>query len=159
MNAMTTSNFTLIRNAFGQLVFTGTDGEAHEGVVPVRAFAITAPDEGLALVNSHGKELLWIERLTDLAEGPRELIREELASREFMPVISRIRHVSSFATPSTWDVETDRGNARLVLKGEDDIRRLAQNALLIADSHGVQYMIRDRRALDKASRKFLERFL
>jgi hypothetical protein len=159
MNAMTTSNFTLTRNAFGQLVFTGADGEAHEGVVPVRAFAITAPDEGLALVNGHGKELLWIERLTDLAEGPRELIREELASREFMPVISRIRHVSSFATPSTWDVETDRGNARLVLKGEDDIRRLAQNALLIADSHGVQYMIRDRRALDKGSRKFLERFL
>jgi len=153
------SDFTLTRNSYGQLVFTGADGESHEGVVPVRAFAITAPDEGLALVNTHGKELLWIDRLTDLPAGPQALLREELASREFMPVISCIRHVSSFATPSTWDVETDRGDAKLVLKGEEDIRRLTQQTLLIADSHGVQYLIRDRSALDKGSRKFLERFL
>jgi hypothetical protein len=159
MNAMISSNFTLTRNPFGQLVFTGAEGDVHEGVVPVRAFGITAPDEGLALVNAHGKELLWIERLADLPEGPRQLVVEELANREFMPVISRIVHVSSFATPSTWDVETDRGNARLVLKGEDDIRRLNQQALLISDSHGVQYLIRNRQALDKPSRKFLERFL
>lgn len=154
-----TTDFTLTRNPFGQLVFTAPDGEVHEGVVPVRAFAITAPDEGLALVNAHGKELLWIDRLTDLPEGPRQLISEELASREFMPEIRRIRHVSSFATPSTWDVETDRGDAKLVLKGEEDIRRLSLHTLLISDSHGVQFLIRDRQALDKPSRKFLERFL
>lgn len=154
-----TTDFTLTRNPFGQLVFTGPDGEVHEGVVPVRAFAITAPDEGLALVNAHGKELLWIDRLTNLSEGPRQLIGEELASREFMPEIRRIRHVSSFATPSTWDVETDRGDAKLVLKGEEDIRRLSLHTLLISDSHGVQFLIRDRQALDKPSRKFLERFL
>ena len=153
------ANFTLTRNPYGQLVFTGADGESHEGVVPVRAFAITAPDEGLALVNAHGKELLWIDRLTNLPEGPRQLISEELASREFMPEIRCIRHVSSFATPSTWDVETDRGDAKLVLKGEEDIRRLSLHTLLISDSHGVQFLIRDRQALDKASRKFLERFL
>lgn len=154
-----TTDFTLTRNPFGQLVFTCPDGEVHEGVVPVRAFAITAPDEGLALVNAHGKELLWIDRLTDLPEGPCQLISEELASREFMPEIRRIRHVSSFATPSTWDVETDRGDAKLVLKGEEDIRRLSLHTLLISDSHGVQFLIRDRQTLDKPSRKFLERFL
>lgn len=156
---MSQNHFTLSRNPFGLLVFTGADGEIHEGVVPVRAFAITAPDQGLALVNGHGKELLWIDRLSDLEEGPRQLIAEELASREFMPEILAIRHVSSFATPSTWDVDTDRGDTRLVLKGEEDIRRLSQQTLLIADSHGVQFLIRDRQALDKVSRKFLERFL
>ena len=36
---MTTSNFTLTRNAFGQLVFTGADGEAHEVVCHSPAFA------------------------------------------------------------------------------------------------------------------------
>ena len=67
--------------------------------------------------------------------------------------------MSSFGTPSTWTVETDRGNTSFVLKGEEDIRRLKGNALLIAASEGVQYRIADMTALDKASRRLLERFL
>lgn len=154
------NNFSLTRNAFGRLVFTSADGsEVHEGVVPVRAFPIAAPEQGLALVDGDGHELAWIESLAVLPEGARQLIAEELASREFLPEIRQIRHVSSFATPSTWQVDTDRGDTTFVLKGEEDIRRVAQSTLLIADSHGIQFLIRDLQALDKASRKILDRFL
>ncbi|MDE2366977.1 MAG: DUF1854 domain-containing protein, partial [Betaproteobacteria bacterium] len=45
------------------------------------------------------------------------------------------------------------------LKGEEDIRRLISPALLIADSHGIQFLVRDRFALDHHSRKILDRFL
>jgi hypothetical protein len=86
-------------------------------------------------------------------------VAEELANREFMPEIHRVRHVSSFATPSRWEVETDRGETSFVLKAEDDIRRLTHHTLLIADSHGVHYLIRDRQALDKGSKRLLDRFL
>lgn len=149
----------LERNAFGQLVFTDASGEEHTGVVPVRAFAITAPDQGLALMSPEGHELLWIDTLAALPETMARLLQEELEQREFMPEIRAIRHVSSFATPSTWEVDTDRGPTRLVLKGEEDIRRLGPNALIIADHHGLQYLIRDRQALNHQSRKFLMRFL
>ncbi|MBS0330036.1 MAG: DUF1854 domain-containing protein, partial [Proteobacteria bacterium] len=64
-----------------------------------------------------------------------------------------------FATPSTWTVETDRGETRFILKGEEDIRRLGAAALLISDSHGVQYLIRDLSRLDKTSRRLLDRFM
>ena len=37
--------------------------------------------------------------------------------------------------------------------------RLAPPALLIADSNGINYLIHDRYALDKTSRKILDRFL
>ena len=153
------SDFQLTRNSFGRLVFESAEAGRHEGVVPVRAFPIAAPDEGLSLVNAEGRELAWIPTLAILPGDVRELVQEELASREFLPQIGRIVHVSSFATPSTWDVETDRGEARLVLKGEEDIRRVAHTTLLIADSHGVQYLIKDLTALDKHSRKLLDRFL
>lgn len=149
----------LERNAFGQLVFTDAAGQRHTGVVPVRAFAITAPDQGLALMSPEGHELLWIDTLAALPETMARLLQEELEQREFMPEIRAIRHVSSFATPSTWEVDTDRGPTRLVLKGEEDIRRLGPNALIIADHHGLQYLIRDRQALNHQSRKFLMRFL
>jgi len=89
----------------------------------------------------------------------RSLVEDELARREFMPEIRRIVSVSSFATPSTWQVDTDRGASTLVLKGEEDIRRLHSPALLIADSNGIHFLIRDRYALDQHSRRILDRFL
>ena len=156
---MSTIDYQLQRDAFGRMIFTGADGESHEGVVPVRAFPIASPDRGIALVDPHGHELAWIEQLGDLPDDLRLLVDAELATREFMPIISRIVSVSSYATPSTWQIETNHGNTALVLKGEEDIRRLALPGLLITDSHGIHYLIRDRYALDHNSRKILDRFL
>ncbi len=149
---------TLERNAFGQLVFVAADGTRHL-VNPVRSFPIAAPTEGIGLVNTDGEEVAWVERIADLPPAARELLEAELATREFMPVIQRIHSVSSFATPSTWEVDTDRGPTSLVLKGEEDIRRLVRPALLIADSRGIHFLIRDRYALDAHSKKMLDRFL
>ena len=156
---MPKAEFKLSRDAYGRLVFVGRDGVAHEGVVPVRAFPIAAPDVGIALVSRDGSELAWLDNLTDHADEVGTLIRAELASREFMPEIRRIHQVSSYATPSTWSVDTDRGAASFVLKGEEDIRRLSANTLLVADSHGIQFLIRDLQGLDRVSRRILDRFL
>ena len=100
----TTADFQLQRDAFGRLTLTDSTGETHEGVTPVRAFPISSPDDGIALVDPYGHELAWIDRLEDLPEDLQTLLKAELAGREFMPVISRIVEVSSFATPSTWSV-------------------------------------------------------
>ena len=151
--------FELGRDGFGRLRRVLPDGTEHTGVVPVRAFPIAAPAEGLSLMSADGHELAWIDRLDALDAPRRELIEHELASREFVPEILAIRSVSSFATPSTWSVDTDRGPTTLVLKGEEDIRRLARTSLLIADRHGVQFLVRDIGALDRPSRRLLDRFL
>jgi hypothetical protein len=156
---MSSPDFRLMRNSFGRLAFTGSDGSVQEGVVPVRAFPLAAPGEGIALVGGDGRELAWIDHLEDLPAETRGLVEEELANREFMPEIGRIIGVSSFATPSTWQVVTDRGETELVLKGEEDIRRLGRSAMVVADSNGIHFLIRDIQALDKASRRILDRFL
>lgn len=151
--------FTIERNAHGRLVLTLADGTVHEGVVPVRAFPLAAPDEGLSLMGTDGRERAWVPRLDALPPAARALVEEELALREFVPTVLRIEGVSSFSTPSTWSVETDRGPARFVLKGEEDIRRLADGALLIASAEGINFRVADRWALDRKSRSVLERFL
>ena len=153
------SNFQLTRNAFGKLIYSAPGEEVHEGVVPVRSFPIAAPDIGIAIVSPDGHELAWIEKLSDLPDATRLLLEEELASREFLPEIKQIKRVSVFASPSTWTLATNRGDATLVLKGEEDIRRIGDSALLIADTHGIQFLIRDLNKLDKTSRKLLDRFL
>jgi len=149
----------LERNPFGRLVLTLPDGTVHEGVLPVRAFPLAAPAEGVSLVGTEGHELAWVPHLDQLQGEARALIEEELAGREFMPTVQRIQSVSSFSTPSTWDVVTDRGPTRFVLKGEEDIRRLGAGALLIASAEGIHFRVADRRALDRHSRRLLERFL
>jgi Domain of unknown function (DUF1854) len=157
---MTNSNsFSLSRNSFGHLCLKDALGQIHEQVVPVRAFPISQPHEGIALVDRDGHELVWLDHLSQVSTENRAYIEEELAQREFMPVLKHIESVSSFATPSTWVVETSRGLTSFVLKGEEDIRRINKHAYLIADNHGVQYLIEDIQILDKHSRRLLDRFL
>lgn len=149
----------LSRDSFGKLMLTTTDGQRHVGVAPVRAFPIQAPDEGISLMTGDGKEVAWIASLGTLPAATRALLEEELQGREFMPEIRAIRSVSSYATPSTWQVSTDRGDTSFVLRGEEDIRRISADTLLISDSHGIHFLLRDLHGLDRQSRKILDRFL
>lgn len=151
-------SYTLERDALGRLVFIDAAGVPYIGVYPVRAFPITEPDAGISIMDQSGKELYWFDGITAIPDGELTLIEEELAAREFMPVIEKITKVSTFATPSIWDIETDRGPTRIRLKGEEDIRRIAGNTLLIADSNGLQFLIKDSTKLDKLSKKLLDRF-
>lgn len=154
---MSPTDLQLSRSAFGRLILATPEGP--QEVVPVRAFPIAEPDRGISLVDGDGHERAWIDRLAELPVAQRALVEEELGSREFVPEIRALRDVSSFATPSTWQVDTDRGPCALVLKGEEDIRRLSQTMLMIADSNGIQYLIRDLGLLDRQSRRLLDRFL
>ena len=156
----TPAPWQLQRDAHGRLVLAFPDGTRHVGVVPVRAFPMAAPEEGLSWMRSDGKEALWLEHMDQLPAAARTLIEQDLAVREFVPTILKLRSVSSFATPSTWQVDTDRGPAQLVLKAEEDIRKLhGRTRLRIAGSDGVQFSIPDTAALDRASQRLLERFL
>ena len=151
---------TLERTAFGELVWTGPQGQRVAGVVPVRAFPIQAPQDGIALVDTEGHEVAWFAQLAEIPQPARALIEEELARREFMPVIQRIAAVSGFSTPCTWTVDTDRGRTEFVLRGDEDIRRIGSaRALLIADAHGINYLVPDHLALDAHSKRVLDRFL
>jgi hypothetical protein len=156
---MSTSKFELSRNAFGKLILTNETGEVFEGVSPVRAFPIQSPLISISMVLHDGREVAWIDQLSDLSENTRALVLEELEGREFMPEISRIESVTSFALPCTWKVATDRGETEFVLKGDEDIRRIGRASLLITDNHGIQFLIRDMFEIDKHSRRILDRFL
>jgi len=153
------SDFLLSRNQAGRLLLTLEDGRVYEGVVPVRAFPLQAPEQFVAFMSVEGKEVAWVDELSTCPQDMRDLITQEIASRELMPTIERIVSVSTLSTPSTWEVITDRGATKLILKGEEDIRRLTGATLIITDSHGLRFILPDMQALDKNSRRILDRFL
>lgn len=156
---MATTTFTLERDSFGKLNLTTADGVVHAAVSPVRAFPIQSPEQGISLVLGDGREVAWIDDLATLPAPLAELVRGELEGREFMPEILRVTDVSSYATPCTWYVKTDRGDTEFVLKGEEDIRRIGAASLLVADSHGIHFLVRDMFTIDRHTRRILDRFL
>lgn len=147
-------------DAHGQLVLR-TQGDEAVAVQPVPAFGLSAPRACISLVDGHGKERAFIPSLDALPASSREAIEAALALREFIPTIVAIHRVSSFSTPSIWQVETDRGTTELHLNNEDDIRKLGAQGktLRITDRNSLQYQIPDIDALPKATRKLLSRFI
>ena len=151
--------FDLQRDAFGRWALEMPDGTRYCPVTALRAYPVSAPDAGVALMDADGHEIVWIDELAQLDAPLRPKLLQALTEREFLPEILQLTEVSSFATPSTWSVVTDRGVTQFLLKGEEDIRRLTGTVLLINDANGVQFMIRDLAGMDKHSRKLLDRFL
>ena len=150
--------FQLERDAFGRLNLTDADGKRWEGVEPVRPFPLSCPDQWLSLFGTDGREILLIREPENLPPEIRTLLEDELACREFVPVITKIYDVYADVDPSEWEVETDRGPARFLIENDDDIRRMGDHQAILTDSHGLRYLIPDMRTFDHGSRRILSRF-
>ena len=151
--------FELTHDAWGKLVLLDAAGARHVGVTPLRVFPATDPQHWISLVDAQGRELLLIEDLQACAPQARELLELELAQREFTPEILRIVYVSSIIEPCDWEVITDRGPTRFVLKSEDDVRRTGLYSGIVIDAQGVRYLIRDTRQLDLYGRRAIEQYI
>ncbi len=153
------AEYRLEKDAMGRLVYVSREGTRLEGVNPVRAFPLTSPDAGIALVSREGHELEWIDSIEAIDEANRALIVECLIQREFLPQIIRIEGITGPSVPNIWRVATDRGATSFRLKSEDDIRRIGRSTVIIAGEGGVNFLIRNISDLDRQSRKLLARFL
>ena len=104
---------------------------------PIRGFPLSVPNQFISLCDEHGHEVASIDNLDNLPASTRAVLEEELARREFVPVIQRIVRVSGDGGPSSeWSVETDRGDTRFVVEGEDDFRTLGSHRVMITDAQG-----------------------
>ncbi|MGE3808379.1 MAG: DUF1854 domain-containing protein [Gemmataceae bacterium] len=152
------SPFQLHTDAWHRLVFTAADGTTHTGVDLVRAFPLSKPDACLSICDAAGKEIAWIDELSSLPAGLRQLIEQKLAERDFLPVIQRIERIARLLDPPRWDVITDRGPASIRVN-ENEVRPLGAGGALIIDADGIRYQIPEVAALDGESRRLLERLL
>ena len=149
----------LHHDAFGRLVVTLANGEIHTGVMPVRAFPFSTPDQWISLCDESGHEVFCLNDLAELDRETRDQLAAELARREFVPRILRIMRVVKGGVASQWFVESDRGPTSFELPSEDNIRRMGSDGALLIDRHGIRYRITSVAQLDTHSRRILRQYL
>ena len=144
------------------MVHKTPEGERkYDRVIVLRAFPLTAPEEYLSVREpTEGKrEIGMVRRLSDLDEESERLVRSELATRYYVPHITRI-HSMHRRRVFYMDVDTDLGRRKLTMRDNvNAVRLLEDGRVLFTDVDGNTFEIPDPKALDKASYRKIEVFL
>src|SRR3978361_1007951 len=89
-----TAELCFARDEWGHLVLTLPGQIGPAVVTPTPLFPISEPDKWISLRGEDGVELACVEDPNTLSSDARQLLHDELARREFVPVIERIVRVS-----------------------------------------------------------------
>jgi hypothetical protein len=147
------------RDDWGRLVVVLENGKRYVGVEPVRCFPLSDPSNSIALLDADGREIVTLPSLDALNLEAQKVVENELAMREFVPVIKRVVSTTNPNPPCRWSVETDRGSTSFQLESEDDIRKLGSDSVLIVDSNGIRYSIPQIKQLDAATQRIVHRLV
>jgi len=146
----------LDRRPDGRLDLVDAAGAVHADVDVLRAFPLSDPEGAVAIVGADGAELAWIEHRSSLPADERRLVEAELAVRDFLPVIESVESVTE-GEPTHWQVLTDRGPRQFTTANADAIDRRRDGSIVITDTHGIRFLVRDRSAIDARSRRLIDK--
>ena len=148
--------FQLTRDEWSHLKLTDSAGHDYLDVAVIPLFPISASKQWVSIVSLEGEEIACLDSINGLSASNLALLDEELALREFVPIIEKVVSVSGITEPCEWFVETNHGPTSFVLKTEEDVRRISAKAVNITDANGIRYRVDDMKKLDKRSRSFVE---
>ncbi len=123
---------------------TLNDERSWREVRVARAKPFSDPDHYIGLRDGDDKDIGLIEdpRLLDAAS--RAILEEELERRYFTPTVERVVSVKEEMGTVTWEVETDRGARRFVVRNlRDSTFPLGPNRLMMTDTDGNRYEFPD----------------
>ena len=117
-------------------------------VLVARAFPFSDPDRYIGLRDGDDKDIGILTTLHGLDGDSRQIIEEELERRYFTPKVERVLSVTEEFGVVTWDVETDRGRRRFLVRNlRDNSFPLGANRLMMTDTDGNRYEIPDVRTV------------
>jgi hypothetical protein len=125
-----------------------------------RAFPFSDPDRYIGLRDGNDKDIGILTDLHGLDPASRAIIDEELERRYFTPRIERVLTVSEEFGVVTWEVETDRGPRRFLVRNlRDSAFPLGSNRLMMTDTDGNRYEFPDVRVVGAKAMTVLSKVL
>jgi len=103
------------------LILTMEGDRSYLKVHAVRAFPLTNLNEFIGLTDAiAGHEIGVLRNIRDLDPDARRLVQEQINKRYFIPKIFRITEARREFGTVYWDVETDRGSRKFIMRGIRD---------------------------------------
>lgn len=125
-----------------------------------RAFPLRNPDRYIGLRDGADKDIGMLVTLDGLDSESRRLTDEELFRRYFLPKIIKVNDVKDEFGLTTWEVETDKGSRRFVVRNlRDSAHELSATRVLLTDTDGNRWEFPDVRKLDEKSYAIIQRVL
>ena len=130
------------------------NGVVYEKLEPRRLFPVSRIDEYITLLDTEGKEIAVIRKLTDVDSASREVIEYSLNDYYLVPRILKILSISEKNGKVHWTVETDRGYKEFDVRNRNhDVRVYSDGRVRVRDSDDNRYIITDYRTLDAHSKR------
>jgi hypothetical protein len=136
------------------------DDRSWREVRVARAFPFSKPDCYIGLRDGDDKDIGILTTLGGLDAESHAIIEEELAKRYFTPRIERVLSVDEQFGVVTWEVETDKGPRRFLVRNlRDSTFPLGANRLMMTDTDGNRYEFPDVRAVGSKAMAVLSKVL
>jgi hypothetical protein len=147
-----TNGMKLVRKLDGVFARFG-DGKKDMPVRIVWARPVSGKGRELSILDKDKKEVRMLDSLDCLDPESRQIAREELDKRYLMPKITKVSKTSAHFGNRYWDVETDRGARRFLMKDPNkNVIWVTDDRLIIRDTQGNRYEIESFSALDSRSK-------
>lgn len=166
MKRLEPDGFSVLPASPGFLSLRMADGTVHEDVRCAALFPVTDPEGFVELTvpkpaDEGGQVSLGVlQSMAGLEPAARAAIEAALRRRHMLPEITEIRSIRDGIDGCEWDVETDRGARRMLVKRKgESYQMIGENRLVVEDADGCRYRISDIRALSPRSRFELDKVL
>lgn len=148
----------------GALNVTIEGERAYGGVFAVRCLPVKYPSQYLSLryldENKRETEVGLIRNLSDWPADVRSLIEGSLRKRFFVHTITAIRSIENVQGYLNFDVETDLGPRRFIMRWQGDkAQDYGQAGRMLVDTEENRYLVRDVEALPERDRALFMRFI
>jgi hypothetical protein len=151
--------FDLVADAKGRWVLKRPGKPDVEEVRIRRAFPWSLPDQFVSIRGKDGKELLMIEKLSDLEPQLADKVRAALHLGSLIPKIKRIIKLELQFGHQLWQTETDRGMLEFRVQEREDIRFLSDGRFSVKDAYGNIYELPAERDMDPQTLKLIQQMI
>jgi len=136
----------------------GSDEEKPAKIVWARP--VSGRGEEVCILDPDNREIAFLEDLSQLDPESMAIAKDELHHRYLISRIAKVNEAEANYGNRYWDVETDRGPRRFVMRDPAaNAVWLTADRLVLRDTLGNRYEIVSMAALDEASRAFVNNVL
>ena len=155
LNLLDPKKVKVYKDEFNRLRLKMAGNQEEPEVEAFMGFPLTGSNSFVSFIEvkdgKKDKEIGIIENIRKLDSKSRRVLREEMKRLYLMPLNIRINRLKGTRGVIKFDVETENGQREFETKHREDIRKFPGGRVIIKDSDGNRYEIRDYRKLDKKS--------